>query len=216
MCVWNDSTVPVESDSLPTTFSATHSQDETNAKSNQKGSIKKSRRGKLCDISLSDSHCVTLFTNSSHTFQVMATSGFIISCRGITKTHTHTFYDLMLSLKSMRKVVKCRLAISPPLPLWIVNVNFLIAPFLFLLNSYRHTQLKPRWARDKFWELSRRRPISSIWLINLHLTFLFVPRILSFIGLALCLSIMLMTSVLFAAIAMGMAIVMYKYIEYCG
>lgn len=99
MCVRYDSTVPFESVSLSTTFSAAHSQDETNAKSNQKGRIKKSRRGKLCDISLSDSYCVTLFSKSSHTFQVAATSGFIISCRGITNTHTHTFYDLILSLK---------------------------------------------------------------------------------------------------------------------
>lgn len=52
--------------------------------------------------------------------------------------------------------------------------------------------------------------------INLHLLLFLFHRILSFIGLALCLSIMLMTSVLFAAIAIGMAIIMYKYIEYCG
>lgn len=67
--------------------------------------------------------------------------------------------------------------------------------------------------------------VVSIWLINLRLCFFsfihlllifLLYRILSFIGLALCLSIMLMTSVLFAAIAMGMALAMYKYIEYCG
>ncbi|XP_070491619.1 solute carrier family 12 member 4 isoform X4 [Chironomus tepperi] len=46
--------------------------------------------------------------------------------------------------------------------------------------------------------------------------FKFYHWILSFIGLTLCLCIMLMTSVLFAAIAMGMAVIMYKYIEYCG
>lgn len=39
---------------------------------------------------------------------------------------------------------------------------------------------------------------------------------LSLIGLVLCIMIMFMSSVYFALIAMGMAIVIYKYIEYRG
>ncbi|CAO1414154.1 unnamed protein product [Diamesa tonsa] len=39
---------------------------------------------------------------------------------------------------------------------------------------------------------------------------------LSFFGLALCIAIMFMTSVTFALLAMGMAILIYKYIEYRG
>lgn len=39
---------------------------------------------------------------------------------------------------------------------------------------------------------------------------------LSLIGLTLCISVMFMTSWYFALIAMGMAIVIYKYIEYRG
>jgi len=39
---------------------------------------------------------------------------------------------------------------------------------------------------------------------------------LSLIGLTLCISVMIMTSWYFALIAMGMAIIIYKYIEYRG
>lgn len=41
-------------------------------------------------------------------------------------------------------------------------------------------------------------------------------RSLSLIGLTLCMSIMFMTSWYFALIAMGMAVLIYKYIEYRG
>lgn len=41
-------------------------------------------------------------------------------------------------------------------------------------------------------------------------------RCLSLIGLTLCISIMFMTSWYFALIAMGMAVLIYKYIEYRG
>lgn len=46
--------------------------------------------------------------------------------------------------------------------------------------------------------------------------FRFYHWVLSLIGLTLCISVMFMTSVLFALIAMGMALVIYKYIEYRG
>lgn len=46
--------------------------------------------------------------------------------------------------------------------------------------------------------------------------FRFYHWILSLIGLTLCISVMFMTSVLFALLAMGMAVVIYKYIEYRG
>ncbi|XP_063696209.1 solute carrier family 12 member 7 isoform X4 [Culicoides brevitarsis] len=46
--------------------------------------------------------------------------------------------------------------------------------------------------------------------------FRFYHWILSLIGLTLCISVMFMTSVLFALLAMGMALVIYKYIEYRG
>ncbi len=52
-------------------------------------------------------------------------------------------------------------------------------------------------------------------LISYNLFILFI-RALSFFGLALCIAIMFMTSVYFALIAMGMAICIYKYIEYRG
>jgi hypothetical protein len=108
------------------------------------------------------------------------------------------------------------------------------ATFPFLLNSYwattcgTRTTVKDRHihlismrseVRKKFLVDNRQSmspPSGSLIYITLYFAHDFLHRILSFIGLALCLSIMLMTSVLFAAIAMGMAIVMYKYIEYCG
>lgn len=62
----------------------------------------------------------------------------------------------------------------------------------------------------------RRVDAFAGFLLIMSLISFLISRTLSFIGLALCLSIMLMTSVLFAAIAMGMALAMYKYIEYCG
>jgi solute carrier family 12 (potassium/chloride transporter), member 4/6 len=39
---------------------------------------------------------------------------------------------------------------------------------------------------------------------------------LSLIGLFLCISVMFMTSYFYALLAMGMAVVLYKYIEYRG
>lgn len=44
----------------------------------------------------------------------------------------------------------------------------------------------------------------------------YFPRSLSLAGLVLCISIMFMTSWFYALIAMGMAGLIYKYIEYRG
>lgn len=46
--------------------------------------------------------------------------------------------------------------------------------------------------------------------------FRFYHWTLSLLGLTLCICVMFMTSILFALIAMGMALVIYKYIEYRG
>jgi len=48
------------------------------------------------------------------------------------------------------------------------------------------------------------------------MTYYYVYRTLSFTGLALCIAVMFMSSWYFALVALGMAGVIYKYIEYRG
>lgn len=170
---------------------------------------------------------------TSYTFQVSQQVALFFFFRGVSKAHT--FYDLILSLKMYTEsceMSSCHFTVpffSLQLFVWaFVSFSFFFYHKVLIEVKHAALQARPETKYNKSTKLfvgqkmgincyfnEKSLPTSGS-LIYVFSSLLFPLRILSFIGLALCLSIMLMTSVLFAAIAMGMAIVMYKYIEYCG
>jgi hypothetical protein len=56
----------------------------------------------------------------------------------------------------------------------------------------------------------------TFFIYDTHSTFVLLSRALSVFGFCLCLAVMFMSSWYFALIAMGIAGLVYKYIEYRG